>query len=136
MFLTVLLVRIYIFVLPNEYSFAEIGKSLKRLVTPSTDPSPLQCGHVWLDSILYRSKKFSYSSLKTYPWRRSNVVSTSLKWSIFSRFCFDFLYGFNYFFYNPDMVLIILISTFFLTLDNQVDARLGMCWKFSVVLDH
>ena len=63
--LTVLLVRMYIFVLPKAYSLADIGKSLNRQVTPSTDPSPLQCGHVWVDNILYLSKKFSYSSLNT-----------------------------------------------------------------------
>ena len=77
--LTVFDVRMYIFVLPNAYSLADIGKSRSRHVTPSTDPSPLQWGHVWFDNILYRSKKPSYSSRKTYPCRRINVVSTSLK---------------------------------------------------------
>ena len=40
--LTVLLVRIKIFDLPNEYSLAEMGRSLKRQVTPSTGPPAVQ----------------------------------------------------------------------------------------------
>lgn len=42
MLLTVFDVRMYIFVLPNAYSLADIGRSRSRHVTPSTDPSPLQ----------------------------------------------------------------------------------------------